>query len=159
MNRHAMRQLIVQTLYHIEVGTGTKLEATQSILEFVENLKNGAIENPEIAVEEAVLEAEFTIEAFYFTTLEGIIDNLEKIDALISAHLQGWTLARLNKVDKAILRLAVYEIVVDRTPIKVAINEALELTKSFTDVGDKKAAKFNNKVLDDIGRTLMESGF
>lgn len=159
MNRHAMRQLIVQTLYHIEVGTGEKQEAIASIEEFVTNLKLKAVENPAITVEEAVMDDAFTIEAFYFTTLEGIIGNLEKIDALISAHLQGWALSRLNKVDKAILRLAVYEMVIDRTPIKVTINEAVELTKNFTDVGDKKATKFNNKVLDDIGRTLTESGF
>jgi len=159
MNRHAMRQLIVQTLYHIEVGTGEKQEAIASIEEFVTNLKLKAVENPAITVEEAVMDDAFMIEAFYFTTLEGIIGNLEKIDALISAHLQGWALSRLNKVDKAILRLAVYEMVIDRTPIKVTINEAVELTKNFTDVGDKKATKFNNKVLDDIGRTLTESGF
>jgi len=159
MNRHAMRQLIIQTLYHIEVGVGEKKEAIESIEAFVVNLKEKATENPDIMLDEMVIDEAFTIEAFYFTTLEGIIDNLEKIDQLIAAHLQGWTLSRLNKVDKAILRLAVYEMVIDRTPIKVTINEAVELTKSFTDVGDKKAAKFNNKVLDDIGRTLTESGF
>lgn len=152
-----MRQLIVQTLYNIEVGASPKEEAIASIEEFVANLKDKAEQNPEIELTTGVIDEAFTIEAFYFTTLEGIIDNLEKIDQLIQSHLEGWSLSRLNKVDKAILRLAVYEMVKAQTPIKITINEALELTKSFTDAGDKKAANFNNKVLDDIGRTLTES--
>jgi len=154
MNRHATRQLIVQTLYHIEVGTGSKEEAIASIEEFVSNLKDKANENPEITLSEEVLEDAFTIDAFYFTTLEGIIDNLEKIDQVLITHLDGWSLNRLNKVDKAILRLAVYEMTKGLAPIKIVINEAVELTKSFTDTGDKKSPSFNNRLLDKIGQTI-----
>ncbi|MCL2558945.1 MAG: transcription antitermination factor NusB [Turicibacter sp.] len=154
MNRHAMRQLIVQTLYHIEVGVTEKEVAIASIEAFVLNLKEHAIDSPEIKLSEKILDDAFTIEAYYFTTLEGIIDNLEKIDKLIEEHLEGWALSRLNKVDKAILRLAVYEMTQELAPANVVINEAIELTKNFTDTGDKKSPNFNNRVLDNIGKTF-----
>jgi len=154
VNRHAMRQLIVQTLYHIEVGVAEKEEAIATILDFVLNLKDEAAENPEIKLTEEVLNDAFTIEAFYFTTLEGIINNLEKIDQLIVDHIEGWSISRLNKVDKAILRLAVYEMLEKVAPQKIVINEAIELTKNFTDTGDRKSPNFNNRLLDKIGKTL-----
>jgi len=152
-----MRQLIVQTLYHIEVGTTPKEVAIASVEGFVLNLKEEATQNPEIELSEQILDDAFTIEAFYFTTLEGIINNLEKIDELIIKHLEGWSFSRLNKVDKAILRLAVYEMMDDLTPIKIVINEAIELTKNFTDTGDKKTPNFNNRLLDKIGKTLIQN--
>ena len=154
VNRHAMRGLIVQTLYQIEVGAKSKEEAIASIETFVLNLKENATENPEVELSEEVLDAAFTIEAFYFTTLEGIIERLEKIDQLIVEHLEGWSLSRLNKVDKAILRLAVYEMLAESAPMKIVINEAIELTKDFTDTGDKKSPSFNNKLLDKIRNSL-----
>jgi len=151
-----MRGLIVQTLYNIEVGMVEKEEAIAFACEFVSNLKDQAAENPEIELANAVLDDAFTIEDFYFITLEGIINNLTKIDQLIADHLEGWSLSRLNKVDKAILRLAVYEMLEETAPTKVVINEAIELTKNFTDTGDKKAPNFNNKLLDKIGKALAK---
>jgi len=156
VNRHAMRALIVQTLYNLEVGVADKEEAVAFIREYVSNLKDEAIEDSEIEVDAEVLNDAFTIEVFYFTTLKGTIDNLSKIDQLIADHLEGWSLSRLNKVDKAILRLAVYEMLEGTVPMKVAINEAIELTKNFTDTGDKKSPNFNNKLLDKIGKTLAK---
>ena len=156
VNRHAMRQLIVQTLYHIEMGVGGEEEAIASIEDFVLNLKDSVAENPEIKLTEEVLDDAFTIEAFYFTTLEGVIGNLENIDQLIIDHLEGWSISRLNKVDKAILRLAVYEMLEEIAPMKIIINEAIELTKNFTDTGDRKSPNFNNKLLDKIGKTLAK---
>ena|GEM_PF-394585 len=157
LNRHAMRQLIVQTLYHIEIATVEKEVAIASIEDFVSSLKDEATQNSEIELSESILEDAFTIEAFYFTTLEGIIDNLEKIDDMIVTHLEGWSFSRLNKVDKAILRLATYEMMEDLAPIKIVINEAIELTKNFTDTGDKKTPNFNNRLLDKIGKTLSQT--
>ena len=154
MNRYAMRGLIIQTLYHIEVGVAKKEEAIASIEEFVLTLKDNADKNPEIKLSEEVLDDAFTIEAYYFTTLEGVINQLEEIDQLIIENLEGWAFSRLNKVDKAILRLAVYEMLSGLAPANVVINEAIELTKDFTDMGDKKSPSFNNKLLDKIGKSL-----
>ncbi|MCL1989671.1 MAG: transcription antitermination factor NusB [Defluviitaleaceae bacterium] len=156
LNRHAMRQLIVQTLYQIEVGANEKETAVAFIRDFVSSLKDQAIENPEINLDDEVLDEAFSIGAFYFVTLEGIIENLERIDQLIAEHLEGWSFSRLNKVDKAILRLAVYEMTMGLAPVKIIINEAIELTKNFTDTGDKKTPNFNNRLLDKIGKTLKK---
>ena len=158
MHRHAMRGLIVQTLYQIDVGAIKLEDAISTIRGFVVNLKDEVVDNPDFMLTNDVLEEAFMIEGFYFTNLEGIINNLEKIDQLLIRHLEGWSINRLNKVDKAILRLAVYEMMMGLAPINVVINEAIELTKDFTDIGDKKSPNFNNKLLDKIGKTLTHGG-
>jgi len=149
-----MRGLIVQTLYSIEVGVAGKEETIANASDFVANLKEEAIENPEINLDEKVLDDAFAIGDFYFATFDGIIDSLTEIDELIANHLEGWSISRLNKVDKAILRLAVYEMLEGTVPMKAIINEAIELTKNFTDTGDRKSPNFNNKLLDEIGKKL-----
>lgn len=82
-------------------------------------------------------------------------ENLSLIDGLISSHLKNYTLDRLNLVDKAIIRLAVSEMLGDE-PRQVIINEALELTKAYSDSGDHKAVSFNNRLLDDINKDLKK---
>lgn len=73
---------------------------------------------------------------------------------MISGHLVNWKLDRIANVDRAILRLAVYEMVYsDDIPANVSLNEAIELAKRF---GDDKAAKFVNGVLSNI-KTDIES--
>ena len=79
--------------------------------------------------------------------------NLEKIDDIISRTLVNYSMTRLNLVDKAIIRLAVSEMLTD-TPREIIINEALEITKIFSDQGDKKATSFNNRLLDNINKAL-----
>lgn len=74
-----------------------------------------------------------------------IAAKAEEIDALLNAHTTGWKTTRMNKVDLSILRLAVYEMKWDEdVPVKVAINEAVELGKRFS--GDDGPA-FINAVL------------
>ena len=64
---------------------------------------------------------------------EAVIEKLEEIDAILNEKATGWKTSRMNKVDLAILRLAVYEIKWDDdVPVKVAINEAVELAKKFS---------------------------
>lgn len=82
------------------------------------------------------------------------INNLKnEIDNVISSSLTNYTLNRLNLVDKAIIEVATYEMMNDVDP-KIAINEALEITKLYTDAGDKKEVAFNNRLLDNIKRNL-----
>ncbi len=76
--------------------------------------------------------------------------NLDKIDELLNSSLVNYSLDRLNLVDKAILRLAVSELLNKQIASEIVINEALELTREFTDNGDNKAVRFNNKVLDTV---------
>ncbi len=79
-----------------------------------------------------------------------VTTNLEKIDFVISVCLKNYTINRLNLVDKAIVRLATAELIEGKTDKRIVINEAIELTKEFSDQGDHKAASFNNRLLDTI---------
>ncbi len=82
----------------------------------------------------------------YLTARFGaIVENLESIDAILSEASSGWRLNRMGKVDLTILRLAVYEMRFDEDiPVKVAINEAVELSKKF---GGDDSPSFINGVL------------
>lgn len=78
-------------------------------------------------------------------TLELWIANKDDIEAKILEHLQGWKLDRLAKIDLSILRLGITEILYDESiPVKVSINEAVNLAKKYV---DEKSGKFINGVL------------
>src|SRR5699024_4023407 len=66
------------------------------------------------------------------TLLEGVGENGERIDDTISSYLEGWTLSRLPSVDRAILRLAVWELFYTEVPPVVAVDEAVELAKQLS---------------------------
>lgn len=75
----------------------------------------------------------------------GVMEHLETIDEAISSNLRGWTLKRIARCDRAILRLAVYEIrFVDSIPVSVSINEAIELAKKYS---EQTSGGFVNGVL------------
>ena len=94
---------------------------------------------------------------FVNTTIDAVNLKMAEIDKLISDNLKGWTLRRLSFVDRAILRLAVYEMAYTETGREVAIDEALKLTKKYSDEGDKKHVSFNNRVLDTVKKQLEEA--
>ena len=81
---------------------------------------------------------------FILSEVEGVHAHMAEIDEMITASANGWDPARMNKVDLAILRLAVYEMKYGETPIGVAINEAVELAKRFS---SDEAPAFINGVL------------
>jgi len=86
--------------------------------------------------------------------ISGAIKNRQKIDEYIQRFAPAWPIEQLPVVDKSILRLAIYEILLDnRVPTKVAINEAVELAKIF---GSENSAKFINGVLGAIS-TLVNN--
>ena len=65
--------------------------------------------------------------------VDGTVEHISDIDKIISENLKGWTIERLNKVDLAILRLAVYEMLYDdETPDGIVINEAVEIAKKYS---------------------------
>ncbi len=79
---------------------------------------------------------------------KGIAEKVDEIDQIINENTTGWKTSRMNKVDLSILRLAVYEMKWDEdVPVKVAINEAVELAKRFS--GEEGPA-FINGVLGKI---------
>ena len=79
---------------------------------------------------------------------QDILDNISDIDKAIESVLDNWTINRIGKVELAILRVAVYEIKFDEDiPQKVAINEAVELAKTFC---KENSSKYINGVLSGI---------
>lgn len=84
---------------------------------------------------------------------EGVVVNAEKLDAGIAAHLRGWTIERISKVDLAILRLAAYELMLGELPAGIIINEAVELANQYS---SDKAGSFINGVLGSLARADAE---
>lgn len=78
----------------------------------------------------------------------GIKDNQEEINKLIESNLrEKWTMDRISKIDIAILKVAIYELIYSKTPYKVVINEAVELAKKY---GDDSSKSFVNGILASI---------
>ena len=102
-------------------------------------------------VYEALLEDEATttVPAYLPELVEGVLTHQSELDAKIDQYLSSnWTLARLNKTDLLVLRLAIYEMLyVDDVPAKVALDEALQLAKEFS---DDKSRRFINGVLSNL---------
>lgn len=85
--------------------------------------------------------------------ISGVIAKKEEIDEIISKCLINYTINRLNYVDLSIIRVATYELI-KGTPAPVVINEAINLTKIYSNLDDDKAKAFNNKLLDNISKYL-----
>lgn len=81
------------------------------------------------------------------------LNNREKVDQIIEMALENYSISRLNAVDRAIIRLATAEMYLGEDK-RVAINEALEITKMFSDEGNHKAVAFNNSLLDKIAKEI-----
>lgn len=119
------------------------------LLEFYQ--KSEISEQAELYMDE-VEDASFTEaeHAYIFTKFRKIEENLPQIDEHLTRASEGWKPGRMNKVDLAILRLAVYEIELDEDiPVGVAINEAVELAKKF---GGDDSPSFVNGVLAKVAK-------
>jgi len=86
--------------------------------------------------------------AFTKQLVDGVRKNLERIDLEIEKHSLNWKLNRMSCIDRNILRIAIFEILFcDEIPLKVSINEAIEIAKTY---GDKNSAPFINGILDQV---------
>lgn len=90
-------------------------------------------------------------------TIKKVQENYERLDAILEKNLSGWTIDRLNYVDLAIIRYATYEMIESDTPIRIIINEALEITKKYSNLDDDQEKKFNNRVLQNIKEYLEKT--
>ncbi|ASB88502.1 transcription antitermination factor NusB [Bacillus sonorensis] len=128
MKRRTAREKALQSLFQIDVSNIEPKEAMAHALDGRES------------------------DAFFEQLVYGVLENKEKIDEMITRHLVNWKLDRLANVDRAILRLSVYEMAFSHDiPVNVSMNEAIELAKQF---GDDKSAKFVNGVLSNIKSDL-----
>ncbi len=84
--------------------------------------------------------------------------NYPKLDEIINSSLTNWSIDRLNYVDLAIIRFSVYELTELKTPFEIVVNEALEITKIYSNLDDDLARKFNNRLLENIKKTLNKNG-
>jgi N utilization substance protein B len=83
--------------------------------------------------------------------MRGVLDHQAQLDAMLAEASEHWKLDQMAKVDRIILRIAVYEIAIDRkVPTKAAINESIELAKTFS--GDD-AGRFVNGILGRVAST------
>lgn len=94
----------------------------------------------------------FTDHSFTEKIVNGVIKNQKKIDEYIKKYAPEWPLDQITTVDRNILRIGIYELVFDKDiPSKVAINEAIEIAKTF---GGESSGKFVNGVLGSIYKDI-----
>lgn len=125
-NRSELRETIMKILYQISIMQDTKLPYDTDLL-----IKD------QLEVQNEFVE----------TMVLGTEDKKEELDKLANKYLVDWQIDRLNKVDQAILRMGIYELLYTDTPSIVAINEAIELSKKYS---DEAVTKMINGVLDHI---------
>ncbi len=93
-----------------------------------------------------------------FTTslVQGVLEHITELNDLIRKYAPDWPLEQITLVDRNVLRIGLYELKYDRDiPPKVAINEAIELAKSF---GGDSSGRFVNGVMGSIYRDMVEAG-
>ncbi len=128
-NRHALRKCALQAIVSLEFGQ-EPLQAAQFSYLYDREEEQEGVELP----------------LFLLNLVKGVSDYREELDKEIAGKLKaGWTLDRLTLIDKNIMRLGLFEILYfEETPARVAVNEAIELAKEFS---DEASAKFINGVL------------
>jgi len=104
------------------------------------------LDNTELSVDEAInYIVEEPANRFYEQLVRGTVQNKEAIDEVLKGKLENWSLDRLPKIERTVLRIAVYELLFnEEVPHRVVLNEAIELCKIF---GDEKSGRFVNGVL------------
>ncbi len=104
------------------------------------------LDNTELSVDEAInYIVEEPANRFYEQLVRGTVQNKEAIDEILTEKLEHWSLDRLPKIERTVLRIAVYELLFnEEVPHRVVLNEAIELCKTF---GDEKSGRFVNGVL------------
>ena len=126
--RRRTRALVMQSLYEADAVEHSALEVLDDRLSEMDLSRRDA--------------------TFAREMLEGIFANSAEIDKIISAFAPGWPISQMAVVDRNILRMAIYEIMVSQeTPARVAVNEAVELAKAF---GGDSAPRFINGVLGSV---------
>jgi N utilization substance protein B len=134
-NRHLARTIAMQTLFEWDFK-GKKAEQIDEIINY--NFKSFA--------------PEFSDHSFTEKIVKGVLKNLEEIDQYISKFAPEWPIDQITNVDRNILRVGVHELIFDpHVPAKVAINEAIEIAKTF---GGEASGRFVNGVLGSLFKAV-----
>ncbi|KKS74677.1 transcription antitermination factor NusB [Candidatus Azambacteria bacterium RIFOXYD1_FULL_42_11] len=140
-NRHLSRSIVLQTLYQWDFNGGKETNIEELLKHNIEEFGPGIEEDQ-----------------FVKELISGILENQKKIDEIIVKTAPEWPLEQINLIDRNVLRIGIYELLFgkrEEVPPKVAINEAIELAKSF---GGETSGKFVNGVLGTIYRAIGEPG-
>lgn len=138
MSRTESRRMAFELLYSFEVQKLAKQEQKEQL--------NLYIENNEVQDKKVI---EYLEDA-----INGINENEQEIVKNISDNLaKNWQIDRVSKINIAILKLAIFEILYRKLPYKVVINEAVELAKAY---GDDNSSAFVNGVLANIVKDIEE---
>lgn len=141
MKRRLAREMVVSSLYQMELNEVQPYEALEMVISEVHADDEVSSKKSDEATNE-----------FARTLLQGVNEHKAAIDDLLTKFLTGWQVDRLSRVDRQILRLACYEMVFSNdAPPKVAVNEAIELAKHF---GTEESGKFVNGVLAKLLKNL-----
>ena len=133
MNREQIREKTMQLIYQMDITGEFDYEKLHPVDE------NARVLDKKQAV----------------ATLQAVKEHISEIDDVIRANLDNWTFDRVARTDLAILRTAIAEMMyVDSVPASVSINEAVELSKKFS---DERSYAFVNSVLSKVDRYLSES--
>lgn len=128
-NRHLARSIVMQALYQWDFK-GRPTAALPAIIEqTIEDFGIGLDENTD----------------YISKTVDAVVDNLSDIDAVITQYAPKWPIEQIALVERNILRIGIYEMMfTDDVPDKVAINEAIEIAKSY---GGQSSGRFVNGIL------------
>jgi transcription antitermination protein NusB len=134
-SRRTGRERALQALYQLDVAEGGPREALEAAWASSEEGQNDA-----------------NAHAFAAELVNGVQQQLAHIDALIEEHSHNWRLERMARIDRNILRLAIFELKYrEDIPRKVTLNEAIELGKRF---GTEESSAFINGLLDRVAVAL-----
>ena len=130
MKRRELREHVFQLLFRVEFNSSEEMDEQVSM--YFDGVRE----------EETLVEKD---ETYITEKYKKIVEKIPEIDEMLNASAKGWKTSRMGRVDLTILRLAVYEMKFDEDiPEKVAINEAVELSKKF---GGDESPAFINGVL------------
>ena len=139
-NRHLARSIAMQTLYQWDFKDQPTETLPTILLQNIEEFGAG-LEG----------DAEFIKE-----TVDGVVEHIKEIDEIIRQYATNWPLEQITIIDRNILRIGVFELKFnnEKIPAKVAINEAIEIAKSY---GGQASGKFVNGVLGAIFNDLQKT--
>ncbi len=125
--RSKSRQVAVQMLYQVDLNPDTELSSIREMI-------SDRISDPQLV-------------EFSWSLFAGVMEHRAELDEKIQVVAQKWQLSRMAATDRAVLRLGAYELLKTDTPLRVVIDEAIQVAKKF---GDSESPKFVNGILDQI---------
>jgi N utilization substance protein B len=131
--RHRARELALKVLFQLEHSPG---------------------DDPEEALVYQAAEETDSAEILRFARelVRGVLEHQGELDATIRTASRNWKLEQMGKVDRIVLRIAIYEITISRSvPVRAAINESIELAKTFS---GEESGRFVNGVLGKVAETV-----